>query len=196
MYEVLKEKKLNNTLSSYWVYGKKPGAECKCAIIELPASRRSICVDGDWFFISVPSCIFRINYILYQGLYYYSTTYGFFKIEDKLFHIPFYNVFKNGYICVEDDFGNWREEIADVDSLIDKFLKHFWLNNSVYRYDETVVWRQYLENGSILSNFENWRDKTKKEKDWIPSADDLIATKISLNDFMEKEDLEITRGFA
>lgn len=134
---------------------------------------------ADWLIIlerntlSIPPILFKVCLKKYANYYSFdcSTICGVFKVDNKLYNLPFFNTFECGWICLGEDDSNF-EKIEDAVSFL---LSSFWGNIFLETGHPSEGNQIYKK--SILGNLSNWEKNTKMDKDWIPSIDDLIEYK-------------------
>lgn len=125
------------------------------------------------YFLSIPKINFEIFYKkgVNENQYIFSKANVFFKINDESYRVPFYNIEKEGRICLGPiDFIIHKTK----EELIEWFLKNFWNRKFFFEHPSAGSWISYKDQKKDIADFSFWQEKTKKDKNWIPQEEDLI----------------------
>ena len=141
-------------------------------LFEQKACRRFVFYRNEKYFISIPPIRFRLNYEKLNGKYFFKTLFGFIFLNGKYFNIPLRNINNAGVICL----GSILSEDVICDNaydLIHNSMNIFWKSS----FEDCAFGRShrlYKEKGKFICSLQLWEEKTKEDKNWVPSEEDLI----------------------
>lgn len=129
--------------------------------------RRSIISNDKIYFLSFPEMIFRIEYSL-RNSYEVNFITGFIYLNGKYFNMPLYNISLTGNLCI----GNWKP-FNSLEEMKIFFEFNFW-SRSFADCNFSKSMHMYQDRQKLMSNLRLWEEKTKEDKNWVPSEEDLI----------------------
>lgn len=141
-------------------------------VVEEAACRRNVTYDNGFrrqtYYLSLPKIIFRINYNIVDGEYKYNSSYSF-VVDDNSSHVylsPLYNIGRYGKVCL----GERSFFHKDLNEFVFIYLNKYWKNS----FNDDLIGSNSFYFGKDCGKFFTWEKKTKEDKKWVPSDNDLV----------------------